>query len=201
MARPRRDDRDPASRLSGEVRLTSPGAVRALAHPARLTVVDELYQGNERTASELAELTGLSPSAMSYHLRALERWGVVARGEPRADGRERPWRAAARSLSLSTDDPASAGAADVIARGYLDQLGQELLRWTLAEPQESPGWRRVGSMRRSFLWLTEAEATAFAGELNAVVEKFVGDRDAVAHPAGTRRVLCAVALVPSAPDA
>ena len=68
---------------SDEVRLRDPDALRALAHPARLLVVDELYQGNERTSSELAELTGLSPSAMSYHLRALERWGIVERGEPR----------------------------------------------------------------------------------------------------------------------
>jgi hypothetical protein len=33
------------ARRPGEVRLTDPGALRALAHPARLTVVDELYQG------------------------------------------------------------------------------------------------------------------------------------------------------------
>src|SRR5262252_1273011 len=83
MARPRR--------LKGDLTLEDPGALRALAHPARLAVVDELYQGNERTSSELAELTGLSPSAMSYHLRALERWGIVERGTPRNDGRERPW--------------------------------------------------------------------------------------------------------------
>ena len=76
-----------------EVVLSDPRALRALAHPARLTVVDELYQGTERTASELADLTGLTPSAMSYHLRALERWGVVKRAEPgatRASGRGRP---------------------------------------------------------------------------------------------------------------
>ena len=84
----------PPRRLKGDVKLDDPGALKALAHPARLAVVDELYQGNERTASELAELTGLSPSAMSYHLRALERWGIVEHAAEREDGRERPWRAA-----------------------------------------------------------------------------------------------------------
>src|SRR3954466_4780302 len=109
---------------SDDVRLEAPGAIRALAHPARLTIVDELYQGVERTASELAELTGLSPSAMSYHLRALERWGVVERGDGRRDGRQRPWRACGRSLSFVTDEE-SAAAADVIAAGYLQQLREE----------------------------------------------------------------------------
>src|SRR3954467_6520469 len=103
-----------SKRLTGDVKLDDPGALKALAHPARLSVVDELYQGSERTSSELAELTGLSPSAMSYHLRALERWGIVERGEEREDGRERPWRAAGRTLRLDPETIPSA-AADVVA--------------------------------------------------------------------------------------
>src|SRR3954462_6178905 len=94
------DARMPPRRLTGDIKLDDPGALKALAHPARLAVVDELYQGTERTSSELAELTSLSPSAMSYHLRALEKWGIVERGDEREDGRERPWRAAGRSLSF-----------------------------------------------------------------------------------------------------
>src|SRR3954467_2818572 len=99
----------PAKRLTGDIKLEDPGALKALAHPARLSVVDELYQGSERTSSELAQSTGLSPSAMSYHLRALEKWGIVERGEEREDGRERPWRAAGRSLSFDPET-ISAGA-------------------------------------------------------------------------------------------
>src|SRR4029450_1968676 len=117
-ARPNKKRRRP----TGDVRLEDPGALRALAHPARLRVVDELYQGSERTASELAKITGLTPSAMSYHLRALERWGIVERADPREDGRERPWRAPARSLTWASDmSVAAAAAQDVIAGGYFGQ--------------------------------------------------------------------------------
>src|SRR5262245_33479281 len=182
-----------------DVRLEGPGAIRALAHPARLTIVDELYQGTERTASELAELTGLSPSAMSYHLRALERWGVVERGETRPDARERPWRACGRSLSLVSDAD-SAAAADVIAAGYLRQLRDELRRWALVERGESATWREAAGVRRSFLWLTEDELGTFSTELRAVIDKHVGDRDAATHPEGTRRVLCLLAIVPEAAE-
>jgi DNA-binding transcriptional ArsR family regulator len=180
-----------------DVRLEEPGAIRALAHPARLTIVDELYQGIERTASELAELTGLSASAMSYHLRALERWGVVERGEARVDARERPWRASGRSLSFVSDAD-SAAAVDVIAAGYLQQLRDELRRWALVERDETATWREAAGVRRSFLWLTEDEAGAFSTELRAVVDRYVADRDAARHPAGTRRVLCMLAFVPEA---
>jgi hypothetical protein len=49
---------------------------------------------------------------------------------------------------------------------------------------------------RSYLWLTEDEATAFDSELNAVLKKYEGDRDAAHHPEGTRRVFCLIATVP-----
>jgi DNA-binding transcriptional ArsR family regulator len=185
-------------RKPGEVRLTDPGALRALAHPARLTVVDELYQGGERTASKLAALTGLTPSAMSYHLRALERWGVVERAEARGDKRERPWRAPARSLVLDADASDSTTAAtDVILGGYLQQLRDEFRRWSLVEAAEDEVWRELAGGRRAFLWLDEDEAAAFSEELSAVLDTYTADRDAVNHPAGTRRVLCLVAVVPA----
>ncbi|WP_232075867.1 ArsR/SmtB family transcription factor [Phytohabitans suffuscus] len=38
-------------------------------------------------------MAGLSPSATSYHLRALARYGLVEQAPSRGDGRERVWRA------------------------------------------------------------------------------------------------------------
>jgi DNA-binding transcriptional ArsR family regulator len=187
MARPRR--------LSGEIKIEDPGALRALAHPARLAVVDELYQGLERTSSELAELTGLSPSAMSYHLRALERWGIVERGMPRDDGRERPWRAAGRTLSLDPETVSTA-AVDVVAGTTLQHLRDEFRRWAAVMQDESQTWRDLAGVTRSYLWLTEDEASAFSTELGAIVKKYAGDRDAAHHPEETRRVFCLFAVVP-----
>jgi DNA-binding transcriptional ArsR family regulator len=182
-------------RLSGDVKLDDPGALRALAHPARLAVVDELYQGFERTSSELAELTGLSPSAMSYHLRALDRWGIVERGAPRDDGRERPWRAAGRTLNLDPESISTA-AVDVVAGTTFQHLRDEFRRWASVEQGEKKVWRDLAGVSRSYLWLTEDEAKAFSSDLSAVVKKHAGDRDAAHHPEGTRRVFCLFAIVP-----
>jgi DNA-binding transcriptional ArsR family regulator len=183
------------ARLEGDLTLEDPGALRALAHPARLAVVDELYQGNERTSSELAELTGLSPSAMSYHLRALERWGIVERGTPRNDGRERPWRGVARTLRFDPETISTA-AVDVVAGTTLQHLRDEFRRWSLVEQSEPKVWRDLAGVGRSYLWLTEEEATAFDSELSAVLKKYTGDRDAAHHPDGTRRIFCLIAVVP-----
>src|SRR3954469_4067860 len=70
--------------------LRDPRALRALAHPARLAILERLSSDGPATATECADVTGQSPSACSYHLRALARWGLVAESEGR-DRRERRW--------------------------------------------------------------------------------------------------------------
>jgi hypothetical protein len=86
---------------------------------------------------------------------------------------------------------------DVILGGYLQQLRDEFRRWLLVEAGEDQAWRELAGGRRSFLWLDQDEATAFSKELGAVLDRYTADRDAVNHPAGTRRVLCMVAVVPA----
>jgi DNA-binding transcriptional ArsR family regulator len=119
MSAGRRELLDRWERASGraerDVRLVDAQAIRAVAHEARQRVIDVLYaEQRPYTATQLAELTGLSPSAMSYHLRALERWGVVERAEPADDGRNRPWRASGTSITIAGDGPAVDAAKDVM---------------------------------------------------------------------------------------
>ena len=79
-------------------------AMRALAHPQRSAILKLLMSGPPRTATECAAVVGASPSACSYHLRELERFGFVdARRLPRRrTGRRqgRRWRASAVGFTL-----------------------------------------------------------------------------------------------------
>jgi hypothetical protein len=100
-------------------------------------------------------------------------------------------------LDADASGPATA-AADVILGGYLQQLRDEFRRWLPVEAGEDEVWRELAGGRRSFLWLDKDEAAAFSEELGAFMDKYTADRDAVHHPAGTRRVLCMVAVVPDA---
>jgi DNA-binding transcriptional ArsR family regulator len=74
--------------------------MRALAHPARLALLEHLGQGSPSTATECASVVGLSPSAVSYHLRALARAGLVQAAPGRGDGRERLWRRTAERYEV-----------------------------------------------------------------------------------------------------
>lgn len=86
-----------------KVEITDPKAIRALAHAARLEVISELYSTQvSRTATELAAQTGLTPSAMSYHLRALQKWGIVVPAPTAGDARERRWKAAGTDFTINS---------------------------------------------------------------------------------------------------
>lgn len=63
-------------------------AVKAMAHPGRRAML-RLARDGERTASELAEAAGLSPSAASQHLKLLKDVGLM---HVRVDAKRRLYR-------------------------------------------------------------------------------------------------------------
>jgi ArsR family transcriptional regulator len=51
--------------------------VKALAHPARLMIVDELERHGERCVCELTEVVGSDMSTVSRHLSQLKNAGLI----------------------------------------------------------------------------------------------------------------------------
>ena len=173
--------------------ITDPRAIRALAHPARQRIIDELYSGRVLTATECAELAGLTPSATSYHLRALERWGIIERAEASADGRERPWRALGTGLQV-TSQTAEVGraATHAMMRSNVDRVLEQFEELAADDP-----WEGLSTLGRSRLWLSREEAEQFVKELNDVIDGFRKGRTATSHPAGTRSISTLLAVVPT----
>src|ERR1700749_2353710 len=106
-------DQERSPEETAPYRFENPRSILALAHPARLAITNALATCEELTATQCAELTGLSPSATAYHLKLLERYGFAETAPPRPDRRERPWRATGRPtvVDLDTSTPAGASAA------------------------------------------------------------------------------------------
>jgi DNA-binding transcriptional ArsR family regulator len=176
--------------------LKDPAAIKALAHPARLAVLDELFTGRELTATECAELAGVSPSAMSYHMRALERAGIVERAES-SDGRERPWRAAGSRIDVRSADSRLAAAASVtLATSVIDRLSQQLGEWLARSDRDDPRWRETAGITNTRLWLDIDEAEALAGEVQAVLDRYRGRTDA-GRPTAARQVRVGFVLFPA----
>lgn len=67
--------------------------LKAVSHPLRMQLLGELRRGGPATASELGRRLGESSGSTSYHLRQLERFGLVGDAAEQPSGRERRWRA------------------------------------------------------------------------------------------------------------
>jgi len=104
------------------LKLTDPRMMRALAHQARIAIWSHLGLRGPATATECAKIAGLSPSACSYHLRTLARYGFVEEDlASAADGRERPWRARMLYFTMEAD-PGQPAATGVASRFLVENL-------------------------------------------------------------------------------
>jgi DNA-binding transcriptional ArsR family regulator len=173
--------------------------MRAMAHPARLALLEHLRNGGPATATECAGVVGLSPSATSYHLRALARAGLVEAAPGRGDGRERLWRITAGRYEVS-------GVADLAPEGReaLRALLESLLAWDdtrvrryLSRLDAEPGeWQDAAFFLDSTLLVTAEELTGLSQAVEALIAPYRKDRRPDRLP-GTRPVSLAVRALPS----
>jgi DNA-binding transcriptional ArsR family regulator len=173
--------------------------MRAMAHPARLALLEHLRNTGPATATECAAVVGLSPSATSYHLRALARAGLVQAAPGRGDGRERLWRITAERYQVT-------GVADLgpDAREALRALLESLLAWDDArvrrylsqldaEPSE---WQEAAFFMDSTLQVTAEELTELGQAIQDLIAPYRKERRADPPP-GTRPVSVAVRALPT----
>ena len=164
--------------------------MRAMAHPARLALLEHLRNSGPATATECAGVVGLSPSATSYHLRALARAGLVEAAPGRGDGRERLWRITAGRYGVR-------GVADLAPEGReaLRALLESLLAWDDARVRrylsqldaEPPEWQDAAFFMDSTLQVTAAELTEVSQAVYELLEPYRKDRRRDLPP-GTRPV-------------
>jgi DNA-binding transcriptional ArsR family regulator len=149
--------------------ITDPQVMRALAHPARLAILDHLGSTDEPvTATGCAEVVGLSPSATSYHLRALAKAGMVEQAPSRGDARERLWRSAAQTWSINAGQdaaPETRAAEAALIEVFVARHLARVRDWLERSGEVSKEWYDAAMMSDTTLLITAEELT----ELNAAV--------------------------------
>jgi DNA-binding transcriptional ArsR family regulator len=158
-------------------RITDPRALRALAHPLRLALLDRLMSFGEQTAAQCAAAVGSTASNCSYHLRALARVGLVERGEA-ADGRERPWRSSSSGLEFGPREAEGSRSSRAAAR-VVDELAlardEELTRRALARHDTQPTeWGAAEAHNSYALRITPGELAQLVSEIDRLVRPYIG---------------------------
>jgi DNA-binding transcriptional ArsR family regulator len=172
--------------------------MRALAHPARLAILDRLSTGGPATATECAEVTGQSPSACSYHLRALSRWGLVTESEGR-DRRERRWAVTGPFVVGDHDErraPAVAAAEHALTGQVLARATDRVLAWLDRSDDESPEWREATLVANRALMTTAGELTSLLEEIDRLCAPYVARERRDTAPTDARVVRLQLSAVP-----
>ena len=175
-----------------------PRALRALAHPARQRIITELLAGRIMTATEASELVGLSPSAVSHHLRALERYGIAERADTGGDARTRPWRSRVTELYFTPRSLGGAQVVNAVVQGELAKLARNVDA-AMARAGASPKDKDTIGLSVTETWLTDDERRDLFRRIDDLIQD-LPDRHSGNAPEGTTRMSLVVSLVPVITD-
>ncbi len=159
-------------------RITDPKALRALAHPIRMSLIGLLRTEGPLTATRAAELLGESSASCSFHLRQLAKYGM-AEEAPGGQGRERPWQATTMSTDVPyvADDPDFAAASGLFRSVLAERYFEWLTRWLEERPSEPAEWQRAEQFGDKLLYLTVSELAELGEKMRGLFEEYV-DRTA-----------------------
>lgn len=154
--------------------LHDPQVLRAISHPVRNRILDELSARGSLRAADIAAALDVPANQASFHLRQLAKYGLVEEDPAAArDRRDRVWKVAHEGgLTITFTDveaePGGAAAARVFRRNATG-WGQYVVGQAYQGEREEGTHRSVTD---SALLLTKDEARELADELAAVLDRW-----------------------------
>jgi DNA-binding transcriptional ArsR family regulator len=116
--------------------LERPEQLKALGHPLRLRVLETLGTGSDEqlTNRELANKLGVDPGHLHFHVRMLLKAGLIELADG-GQGREKPYRAVARTVRVAPELVASGLTSDLraamleeVQRGWVEHGAEGTFR-------------------------------------------------------------------------
>ncbi len=169
--------------------ITDPTVMRALAHPVRMALIELFGVHPTLTATQASEALGESPANCAFHLRTLAKYGFLEEAGG-GRGRERPWKASAKSLRIRLRSSDLDSEQAQVAAGALEQVWYDRwfarIREVFVNRRWSPEWEDAAGSSQTLAFLTPAELRTVRDEINAIVVRHVDERrvDPAQRPAG-----------------
>jgi DNA-binding transcriptional ArsR family regulator len=162
--------------------------MRALAHPVRIALLEELVLGGALTATEVGERIAESPTTCSFHLRQLAKYGFVEEAGG-GKGRARPWRLTWTGLSYvdAHDDPETEIAAGALSRVIRERQLDRYRTWVETRGTYPRPWREAACDSEYLFYLTPEELKGLNQELSDLLMSRFQERltDPGQRPAGS----------------
>jgi DNA-binding transcriptional ArsR family regulator len=160
--------------------ISDPKAMRALAHPVRLAILDAMRNEGELTATRAADLLHQSPGNMSWHLQMLAKYGFIVEAEG-VKGRSRPWKIAPGTNKFNPTEavPGSLDAIEHLVITVLDRSFEQLQEWWRQHKDFGDAWFNASFIKEDTSFLTPAELA----EINEQMDQLLGRYDERSDPA------------------
>jgi DNA-binding transcriptional ArsR family regulator len=151
-----------------------PRVLRAIAHPVRSRILDELYAAGTLRAADVARELGIPANQASFHLRQLAKYGLIEEApDKKRDQRDRVWRPSAeRGLHIELDkmvaEPAGK-AAVTVWRANSARWAHAVVEAAYRAGGDEDTLRTISDQS---LKLTKDEAIELSQELDALLERW-----------------------------
>jgi DNA-binding MarR family transcriptional regulator len=154
--------------------LHDPRTLRAIAHPVRNRILNEITAQGSLRAADIARDLDIPANQASFHLRQLAKYGLIEEDPGAArDRRDRVWRAVSPqgfTVKLRSLEKQPGGkAATAVFRRTARDWGHVVVDSVYAAERDRGAYSSVTDMA---LRLTKEEAAAFARELDEVSNRW-----------------------------
>jgi DNA-binding transcriptional ArsR family regulator len=179
--------------------MSDPRVLRAIAHPTRGRILDELGATGPMRAADLGEALDIPANQASFHLRQLAKYGVIVPApEAARDRRDRVWKLRdERGFRLDVQDiekqPGGKAAVSVFRENkaaWAHRLVDEV--WSFRKTKDT-----FTAIVDQPLKLTKDEAAEFMGEVDEVLARWA---DKMRGRDGGRRTYVFYAMVQPYPE-
>ena len=151
--------------------ITDARTLRALSHPVRLALIEELTLGGSMTATELGERIGESPTTCSFHLRQLAKYGFVEEAGG-GKGRARPWRMTTIGMSFGDShnkDPEYEIASRTLSLMFRERSFERYRTWMETKASYPPQWRDAAENNEAIFYVTAEELEQLNRDVTALL--------------------------------
>jgi len=153
--------------------ISDPRAIRALAHPLRLDLLELLAASGPATAAQCGRVLGVPQANCSFHLRQLAKYGLVEDAGPGTDRRERQWQVPDPRLRVRV-----AALGDTLVRQQLERVvvereTQAILDHMQREDGDSVEWQDKAGIVTALAVLSPDDAAELKQKWKALLEPYL----------------------------
>ncbi|RJN31901.1 winged helix-turn-helix domain-containing protein [Nesterenkonia natronophila] len=167
------ESRSTAERFAENAQVKDVRTLKAFTHPLRMRILDYLNDREDATSTTLAKHLNESTGQTSYHLRQLEKFGLVEEIAGKGTGRERWWRS--KGLNVAPEDAQALAQQTpllrTLAQRQTAERAEKLSAFQGRLAEEEAAWVEASAMTTISTPLTAAELAAFRNEVWDVADR------------------------------